>query len=263
MDRSRANDDPAWGEPVEQLAKAIQNCSRCRLAGTRTNALCGEGDPEARLMLIGQAPGEKEDRQGRMFIGAAGSVLDEMLDAAGLARDGLYMTNLVKCMPPANRPPARDEVSACLPYLEKEIEMLDPRILVPLGFQAASRLFLQYGLDPPAEGKFSGVCGRLFWSGQKKLFPVYHPAAALHNPALKADLLRHFRKIPVLLTTCKWFRLCPMRRFYRANRLDPSWIELYCKGDWQSCVRYQMEEKGAPHPDTMLPDGSIDPALER
>ncbi|MFO7838302.1 MAG: uracil-DNA glycosylase [Desulfosalsimonadaceae bacterium] len=248
---------------MKQIAEEIKNCSKCGLARTRTNAVCGEGDPDARLMLIGQAPGENEDRQGRMFTGAAGRVLDELLDAAGITRSDLYMTNLVKCTPPGNRPPARDEVEACLPYLEKEIEAVNPGILVPLGFLAASRLFLQDGLDPPADGKFSGVCGRLFWSGQKKLFPVYHPAAALHNPALKADLLRNFRRIPVLLTNCKWFRLCPMRRFYRANKLDPSWIELYCKGDWQSCVRYQMEEAGKPHPDTMLPDGSIDHTLER
>ena len=248
---------------IDELNKRIKECRRCRLSETRMNAICGEGNLNAKIMIIAQAPGEKEDKEGRMFIGPSGKVLDELLDAAGVKRDEFYMTNLVKCMLPKYRKPKQDEIKACSYYLDEEIKLINPKILVPLGYYATRYIFQRHGIQSPSKAEFSLVCGRLFLAKDKKILPLHHPASLLYNPDSKQDLIKSYRKLQVLLKDCKWYPVCPMKRFHEEGKLDKKWIELYCKGDWESCIRYQKEERGEPHPDWMLPDGTLDEKLHK
>ncbi|HDN97808.1 MAG TPA: uracil-DNA glycosylase [bacterium] len=248
---------------IEELNKIIRGCKKCRLSETRTNAICGEGNLNAKIMLIAQAPGEKEDIEGKMFVGPSGKVIDELLNEAGIKRDEIYMTNLIKCMLPKNRKPKQDEIEACSHYLNEEIKLINPKILAPLGYYATCYIFKKYNLPSPSKAEFSSIFGKLFLAEDKKILPLPHPATCLYNPEFKKDLIKSYRKLKVLLNDCKWYPVCPMKRFYEEGKLDKKWIELYCKGDWESCVRYQMEEKGEFHPDWMLPDGSLDERLKR
>jgi len=248
---------------IEELNKIIRGCKKCRLSETRTNAICGEGNLNAKIMLIAQAPGEKEDREGKMFVGPSGKVIDELLNEAGIKRDEIYMTNLIKCILPKNRKPKQDEIEACSHYLNEEIKLINPKILAPLGYYATCYIFKKYNLPSPSKAEFSSIFGKLFLAEDKKILPLPHPATCLYNPEFKKDLIKSYRKLKVLLNDCKWYPVCPMKRFYEEGKLDKKWIELYCKGDWESCVRYQMEEKGEFHPDWMLPDGSLDERLKR
>ena len=135
---------------IDKLNEEIKKCKKCRLYKTRTNAIIGEGNRNAKIMLIAQAPGENEDREGKMFIGPSGKVLDGLLEAYNVSRKELYMTNLIKCMLPKYRKPKQDEIDTCSDYLDKEIELINPEVLVPLGHYATfflchpSRSFIQY-----------------------------------------------------------------------------------------------------------------------
>lgn len=246
---------------LEDLRMEIQKCHKCRLADTRTFALPGEGKTHAEIMLVAQAPGNTEDRQGKMFVGPSGRVLDEFLDAAAIDRKDIYMTNLVKCMLPRYRRPKRDEIEACSYYLGQEVELVDPEKLIPLGYFAAKYLFDNSGLPLPFKHDFHKISGRLFLAGARKILPLKHPAAALYNPEIKKEMENNYKKIGTLLHDCKWYLVCPMKRYYEQGQLDRKWIELYCKGDWERCVRCQSVEKGEYHPDWMLPDGTIDESL--
>jgi len=248
---------------VSELNKKIKVCNKCRLSETRIHALCGEGKTDAKLMLIAQAPGENEDREGEMFIGPSGKVLDELLRISDIDREELYMTNLIKCMLPKYRKPKQDEIESCSEYLDMEIEVINPKILVPLGRYATTYIFKKYSFLLPSKQEFYAVYGRLFLSEDKKILPLQHPAAVLHNPSLKEVLVKNYHKLNVLSTDCKWYPICPLKRFYEEGKLNKKWIERYCKGDWERCIRYQMEERGDYHPDWMLPDGSIDERLHK
>ena len=248
---------------IDELNRMIRGCKRCRLSETRMNAICGEGNLNAKIMLIAQAPGEKEDKVGRMFVGPSGEVLDELLSSAGIRRDEIYMTNLIKCMLPKYRKPKQDEIEACSSYLDKEIELINPKVLVPLGYYAIRYIFQKYKIQVPSKVEFPKVFGKLFLAENRKILPLAHPASCLYNPSLKEDLIKSYRKLQVLSRDCKWYPVCPMKKFYEEGKLDKRWIELYCKGDWKSCIRYQMEEEGRFHPDYMLPDGSLDKKLQR
>jgi len=246
---------------IQELNAEIKRCKKCRLSETRINAICGEGNLDAKLMLVAQAPGENEDRGGEMFIGPSGKVLDELLYNTGIKREMLYMTNLVKCMLPKYRKPKKDEIDSCSDYLDREIELIDPEVLVPLGHYATTYIFNKYDLSLPNKQEFYNIYGRLLFVSDRKILPLQHPAAVLHNPDIKEVLVENYHKLKILLKDCKWYPLCPMKRFYEEGRLDRKWIELYCKGDWKNCLRYQLEENGTPHPDWMLPDGTIDERL--
>jgi DNA polymerase len=248
---------------IQGLNADIKRCNKCRLSETRINALPGEGNIDAKLMLIAQAPGLKEDEKGKMFIGPSGKVLDDLLESNNIERDDLYMTNLVKCMLPKYRKPKQDEIDICSDYLDKEIELTNPEILVPFGHYATTYLFKKYDLLLPSKQDFYTIYGRLFLSDDKKILPLQHPAAVLHNPKLKDVLVKNYYILKTLLKDCRWYPLCPMKRFYEGGILDRKWIQLYCKGDWESCIRYQMEETGKMHPDWMLPDGTIDEKLRK
>ncbi|HEX8520710.1 MAG TPA: uracil-DNA glycosylase, partial [Tepidisphaeraceae bacterium] len=149
--------------------KEVKGCPRCRLCETRTNTVFGEGDPDAPVMFIGEGPGENEDKTGRPFVGRAGELLDRQIAAMGFAREQVYIANVVKCRPPGNRQPAPDEAATCTPYLERQIEIIRPKVIVTLGLSAA-----RYMLDTKETmGRLRGNWHT--WRGIR-LMPTFHPA---------------------------------------------------------------------------------------
>ncbi len=180
---------------MRELEAQVKACQLCRLAKTRTNAVPGEGNSRAEVMFIGEGPGYHEDRQGRPFVGAAGKFLEELLAIAGLDRRSVYITNVVKCRPPNNRDPMPDEIAVCDPYLERQIALINPRVIVTLGRYSMARFF-------PGE-KISQVHGTARVAGGRMCVAMYHPAAGLHQGSL-ADIIRvDFRKLPLYLEQAK------------------------------------------------------------
>ncbi len=163
--------------PLETLKEKARHCTACRLAESRTQVVFGEGDPDARLMFVGEAPGADEDRLGRPFVGKAGQLLNRILEAAGIPRESVYITNVVKCRPPGNRTPLPDEIKTCSNlWLLPEIELVKPQIIVPLG-SVAAQFFL--GKKVP----ITRARGQWFeWNGIL-VFPMFHPAYLLRNPS--------------------------------------------------------------------------------
>lgn len=261
MKNFKMNASNSKRQRIERLDSTIKACTNCRLSQTRTNAIYGEGDLNSRLILIAQAPGVNEDHEGRMFIGPSGEILDELLSNADVSRNDVYMTNLIKCMLPNYRKPKQDEIDACSPYLDEEIDIIDSDILVPLGYYALKFLLGKYGLEEIAKNNLSSINAKLIIADSKKIFPLRHPVTLLYNKDLREEMMNNYRMIKTLQNQCKWYPVCPIRRYYEMGKIERKWVELYCKGNWESCVRYQMEEKGEYHPDWMLPDGTIDKTL--
>ncbi|MHC4547211.1 MAG: uracil-DNA glycosylase [Planctomycetota bacterium] len=178
----------AWAA-LEQEALA---CRRCRLCETRTNVVFGEGDAGADLMFVGEAPGRDEDRLARPFVGRAGQLLTQMIEAMGYRRDEVYIANVLKCRPPENRDPAPDEVGACLPYLMRQIEHIRPRIICALGRHALRSLTGYKGGITKVRGRPMEFLG---WS----VVPTFHPAYLLRNPAAKREAWEDLKTVLRLL----------------------------------------------------------------
>ena len=176
---------------LDEIAAEIRVCTRCELHRTRTNSVPGEGPADARIMFIGEAPGWNEDQQGRPFVGAAGKFLEELLGAAGLKRSDVFITNVVKSRPPGNRDPLPDEIVACAPFLQRQIDTIDPDVIVTLGRFSMAKWF-------PGE-RISRIHGQPKRDGKRLIVPMYHPAAALHQQALKTTILEDFAKLPRIL----------------------------------------------------------------
>lgn len=159
-------------------------CTDCRLAETRTNVVFGVGDPDARLMLVGEAPGKNEDIQGEPFVGAAGQLLDELLESIGVTRDEAYIANVLKCRPPGNRDPQQDEIDSCKGYLREQIRMIRPEVVVTLG-NFATKLLV------PTQVGITRMRGQAidWWLGAT-LIPTFHPAAALRGRPLVTEQMR-------------------------------------------------------------------------
>ena len=166
---------------LEDLANEIRVCPKCRLAETRNNAVPGEGNVNARILFVGEAPGEKEDLQGRPFVGQAGKLLNKLLDRAGIDREDVFITNTVKCRPPGNRDPLPDEIMACNDWLMAQIAVIQPRIICSLGNPALKTL-----LGPDL--KISTARCKVYRKSGILIIPLYHPAAALHRPPLMETL---------------------------------------------------------------------------
>jgi uracil-DNA glycosylase family 4 len=177
---------------LDSLESEVQACSSCGLHKSRTNVVFGEGSPGSRLMFVGEAPGADEDRQGRPFVGRAGQLLTRIIHAMGLEREETYITNILKCRPPGNRNPESDEICECLPYLEKQIELIQPEVICTLGLFATQTLT---GVHDPI-GRMRG--GTYEYRGIP-LIPTYHPAACLRNPSSKKlvweDIKRVMKKL--------------------------------------------------------------------
>lgn len=176
---------------LEELYKEIRSCTRCLLSQSRRNAVPGEGPGDAELVFIGEAPGFHEDQQGRPFVGSAGQFLDELLQGIGLGREEVYICNVIKCRPPGNREPLPQEVETCRPYLDRQLELVKPKMVVTLGRFSLARFF--------PRAKISTVHGKPRKIGGVIYYPVYHPAAALHQPKWRAVVEADFQKIPQLL----------------------------------------------------------------
>lgn len=187
-------------ERLTAIAESIASCETCtELCSACTNPVPGEGDPEADIMFVGEAPGAEEDRQGRPFVGASGRFLEEMLVGIGIARSAVFITNIVKYRPPKNRDPHPDEIQECLPYLLDQIEVIDPKIVIFLGRHAMSVFFPDRKIG---EAHGQAINRTYSHRGQQRdqvFLPLYHPAAALYNGRLRTTLLEDFGTIPQLL----------------------------------------------------------------
>jgi uracil-DNA glycosylase len=178
-------------DSLERVAEEVRGCVICELSRTRTHAVPGEGAPRAAVMLIGEGPGYHEDQQGRPFVGPAGKFLEELLTKAGLEREDVFITNVVKCRPPGNRDPLPDEIMACSGYLQRQIDLIDPAVIVTLGRFSMARWF-------PGE-RISKIHGKPKQVGARMIVPMYHPAAALHQTSLRSVIEEDFAALPSIL----------------------------------------------------------------
>lgn len=181
-------------EALDAVAAEVRACTRCRLHVGRTRAVPGEGSADTEVVFVGEGPGFNEDRQGRPFVGAAGAFLTELLGTVGWRREDVFITNVVKCRPPENRDPAPDEIAACAPYLARQLEVMDPALVVTLGryslgtFLPGARIGQVHGTArPPAAAG---------WADGSLVFAMYHPAAALHQGSLRTTILSDMAGVP-------------------------------------------------------------------
>lgn len=173
---------------LAQLRSEMGDCKRCKLHPHRTHLVFGSGNPDARLMLVGEAPGEEEDLQGQPFVGKAGQLLTRILKAMGLERNDVYIANILKCRPPQNRNPQPDEIETCQPFLRKQVEIIHPKVVCALGTFAAQTLL-------QTDEKISRLRGRFHDYYGVKLMPTYHPAYLLRNPQDKRLVWEDMRLI--------------------------------------------------------------------
>jgi len=185
--------DPNWRnlQDLAELKSSICNCMNCQLGATRNKFVFGEGNPNAELMIIGEAPGADEDEQGKPFIGRAGQLLTKILESINFSREDVFIANIIKCRPPANRRPMQSEVEQCEPYLQKQIELINPQFILALGLTAVDTLL---------KGKHTmrDVRGKIMLYQGRKLLVTYHPAALLRNPKWKKDVwedVKYLRKL--------------------------------------------------------------------
>jgi len=180
---------------MEELSKEINNCKKCGLWKTRTNPVIGEGSVNARMMFIGEVPGFNEDKTGKPFCGAGGKILDKLLLSAGLKREDIYIANILKCRPPENRNPVKEEIDACSPYLNKQIEVIKPKIICCLGNFATAYILKKFNLSDKIQG-ISKIHSQVFsfnsLFGLIKIIPLYHPAVATYNANMVEVLKKDF-----------------------------------------------------------------------
>lgn len=177
---------------LNDIRASLEGCRKCELCEGRTNIVFGEGDPDARVMIIGEAPGKNEDLEGRPFVGAAGKQLDRLLGLAGLDRSEVFIANVLKCRPPGNRDPKVEEIEMCADYLRDQTRAIDPEFMITLG-NFASRFILK------SEEGITSLRGKVYKRGKYKVFPVFHPAAALYDRSKMAVLEDDFKALGSLL----------------------------------------------------------------
>jgi uracil-DNA glycosylase family 4 len=191
-------------EALERIADEVRACTACRLHEGRTRAVPGEGDPDTEVVFVGEGPGQNEDREGRPFVGRAGQLLVQLLGSIGWRRQDVFITNVVKCRPPGNRDPEPDEIAACGDYLRRQLEVLDPAVVVTLGrysmatFMPGVRISQVHGTTAavdPATGARNAL-----------VFAMYHPAAALRTPAIEQESYRDIAAVPATLLRARAMR---------------------------------------------------------
>lgn len=178
--------------PLDAIRAQVENCQSCALCETRTNIVFGDGDPHARVLIVGEAPGKNEDLQGKPFVGAAGKFLDELLEEAGLKREEVFIANVLKCRPPSNRNPQADEIEACAPFLREQTQSIDPWIIVTMG-NFATQFILRTGTG------ITRLRGTVQQAGRFVVLPVFHPAAAIYDRSKRDVLLEDFRQVGALV----------------------------------------------------------------
>jgi len=183
-------------ELLDAIVTEVIACRKCELWKTRKNPVPGEGSPNSQIMFIGEAPGYWEDVNGKPFIGAAGKFLDTLLSEAGLSRENVFIGNILKCRPPKNREPSRDEIETCTPYLNSQIQVIQPEFIVALGNYSTAYIFSKVALP------FNGITrthGKFYKASildmQVTIFPTFHPAAALYHPKYKEQLISDFHTL--------------------------------------------------------------------
>jgi DNA polymerase len=180
-------------ETLEEIRADLGECTRCRLSGKRTTIVFGVGNPRAELMFVGEGPGQEEDRQGIPFVGAAGQLLTKIIQAIDLTREQVYIANVVKCRPPNNREPEPDEVEACRPFLDRQIDAVKPKVICALGRVSALNLLR-------TDEGITRLRGRVFTYRGAKLVPTYHPAFLLRNPGKKRECWEDMKLVKKLLS---------------------------------------------------------------
>ena len=181
----------AADEAFSKIVDQIRTCQQCGLCRSRTQAVPGSGSITAKLMFIGEGPGKNEDEQGVPFCGASGNFLSELLASIGLSREQIYITNIVKCRPPNNRDPLPDEIASCAPYLEQQIELIQPRVIATLGRYAMNHFLPNL--------KISDAHGRAYRRQGQIFIPLYHPAVALYRGSMRDELMTDFQIIKKVL----------------------------------------------------------------
>ncbi|MBS7638966.1 MAG: uracil-DNA glycosylase family protein [Candidatus Bathyarchaeia archaeon] len=187
-------------EALRQLMVEVSACKKCGLWRSRRNPVLGDGDPSSPIVFIGEAPGYWEDVRGKPFVGAAGRLLDEILGKAMMPRNSVYITNVVKCRPPENRDPLPEEIEACSPYLDRQLDLIRPRVIVTLGRHSTAYIFSRASI--PFDG-ISRVQGKVyevsFWGERTYVVASYHPAAALYNVRLRGEIENTIKLAGVIL----------------------------------------------------------------
>jgi len=187
-------------ESLDVLNSQIRACERCRLSATRKHALIGEGNINARIMFIALSPGAKEDLQNRMLVGPSGQVFNKLLYETGIDRELVFMTNLIKCMLPKNRKPKMDEIESCSYFLNEEISIIQPYVIVPLGYYATRTILTKYHADPLVkEMSFKNINGQLLTLNEMRVFPLTHPSALLYNPSFETETIKKYKKLKIFL----------------------------------------------------------------
>lgn len=179
---------------LSELHKRIRRCKKCALGKKRKKAVPGEGPPRPKVMFVGEAPGRKEDLEGKPFVGRAGKLLDELLAVAGLKRKNVFITSVVKCRPPKNRKPKRAEREACNPYLIEQIKLIKPRIIVMLGNVALKTM-----LGKKVKSGIMKIHRKVIWHGDTIYFPTFHPAAGIRSTRTKKKLVEDFKRLKKLI----------------------------------------------------------------
>ena len=185
---------------MEELSIEINNCKKCNLWKTRNNPLVGDGSVGAEILVIGESPGYNEDKVGRAFVGEAGKILDQLLSLINLKRDEIYITNILKCHPPKNHNPSRQEIDSCMQYLHKQIKIIKPKTIITLGKYASQEVFADFNLE---FSRISELHGKIFeietGFGNIKIIPLYHPAVACYYNEMLDVIKEDFRKLKDIL----------------------------------------------------------------
>ena len=184
----------------EELRREVDSCGTCGLCTGAKNRVMGEGDLNSRVVFVGEAPGRREDESGRPFVGSAGKLLDRLLLGANMSRDRVFITNVVRCRPPGNRRPKKEEVEACSGHLERLLEIIEPGVIAPMGNSAIGRVFERFTIEGSVIGDTHGkpIKVQAPW-GEVVIFPLYHPAAAIYNRKLLGELERDMVELSRLL----------------------------------------------------------------
>jgi len=192
-------------QELQQIATQVRDCQKCPLGRLRVHAVPGEGPADAEIMFIGEGPGYHEDQQGRPFVGSSGQMLESLLTSIGLTRQQVFIANVVKCRPPSNRDPLPDEIEACRPYLDRQIELINPLLIVTLGRFSMARFF-------PSTARITRVHGQPLRLESRIVLPLYHPAAVLRNPEWHQDLRNDFATISTLVAEIRQQRRAQQAR---------------------------------------------------
>jgi len=242
-------------QAIEDINHQIKQCTLCRLNKTRLNAVCGEGPVPSRIMIIAQAPGRKEDNEAKMLIGPSGKVFNNLLYSADLKRENIYVTNLLKCFLPNCRKPRRDEMNICYQrYLQKEIELVKPDIMVTLGYHVTKFIFSQNGLKVPNKIEFKNTFGQLFTAKNRKIVPLRHPATVVHNSTNLKKLSNEYAILKTLQSKCRYFDQCIIPEKYKKGLIPKDIQDKFCHGNWKRCNRYNAYSKGLLPNETVLPE---------